>query len=44
MIGCFEQFKYDALYVLYDILGSELMKLGMDKLMKHDWMVGYKLA
>jgi len=42
MIGCFKQFKYDVLYDLYDILGSKLMKLGMD--MKHDWMVGYMLT
>jgi len=34
----------DELYVLYDILGFELMKLGMDEFMKHDWMVGYMLA
>jgi len=27
MIGCFKQFKYDALYVLRDVLVFELMSL-----------------
>jgi len=33
---CFKQFKCDAMYALYDILGLKIDELGMNMRMKHD--------